>query len=338
MTHLGRDPACRAPWSTPASSPTPSCSSASRTSTSSAGCASAGFAVLVDVPCARRVAHRQTAGGARRGAARPPARRRRRAVARLLPGPQLLRPGPAPRPAELVGLAPRCSPCGACSWRRSGAERRGHRGRASPTACGAGWASTPATCATSVSGQSWGPPSRAPSARPRPWRRARPDADRRRHRHGGDAECGRSGPLDGRPRAHPQRPRRPWPGASTPSPPRPRRPTAVVVVDNASEPPVVASVAQHAGPPTGEPLPLAGHGALGRQPRARPEGGRSPSRSCWRRAFDYAWVLDDDIVADPDCLEALLGEARHDPKAAFCFPAPSSPTARWGSGGRGAGS
>jgi GT2 family glycosyltransferase len=35
---------------------------------------------------------------------------------------------------------------------------------------------------------------------------------------------------------------------------------------------------------------------------------------------DHAWVLDDDMVPDPDCLEVLLAEASKDPKSAFCFP------------------
>jgi hypothetical protein len=49
---------------------------------------------------------------------------------------------------------------------------------------------------------------------------------------------------------------------------------------------------------------------------------------------EFAWVLDDDIVPDPECLEALLGEARQDRKSAFCFPRsvqPDGSVGEWGS-------
>ena len=45
-------------------------------------------------------------------------------------------------------------------------------------------------------------------------------------------------------------------------------------------------------------------------------------------------MLDDDILADPECLEVLLTEARQDPKAAFCFPRsvqPDGTVGEWGS-------
>jgi GT2 family glycosyltransferase len=53
-----------------------------------------------------------------------------------------------------------------------------------------------------------------------------------------------------------------------------------------------------------------------------------------KSSFDYAWVLDDDIVADPDCLEILTDEANTDPKRAFCFPRsiqPDGTVGEWGS-------
>jgi hypothetical protein len=104
-------------------------------------------------------------------------------------------------------------------------------------------------------------------------------------------------------------------------------PAAVIVVDNASEPPVqaVAGVGD-AG------LPVS---VVRSDRNLGPAGG-------WALAFeellagsdDLAWVLDDDIVPDPECLEALLGDARQDPKAAFCFPRsvqPDGTVGEWGS-------
>ena len=103
-------------------------------------------------------------------------------------------------------------------------------------------------------------------------------------------------------------------------------PRAVVVVDNASEPPVLE--ATHSG----GSLPTS---VVRSDTNLGPAGG-------WALAFeeflvgadDLAWVLDDDIVPDPDCLETLLGEARRDPKAAFCFPRsvqPDGTVGEWGS-------
>ncbi len=95
-------------------------------------------------------------------------------------------------------------------------------------------------------------------------------------------------------------------------------PEGVIVVDNASVPPVHAA---------------------GLDTRAE-AGGRVPSVSVvrsdtntgpaggWALAlerflgtdYDFAWVLDDDMVADPRCLEVLLAHAATDPKRAFLFP------------------
>jgi rhamnopyranosyl-N-acetylglucosaminyl-diphospho-decaprenol beta-1,3/1,4-galactofuranosyltransferase len=102
------------------------------------------------------------------------------------------------------------------------------------------------------------------------------------------------------------------------------RPGGVIVVDNASDPPVrVAAV---------ETLPVS---VVRSDTNLGPAGG-------WALAFEellagsdgFAWVLDDDIVADPECLEALLGDARRDPKSAFCFPRsvqPDGTVGEWGS-------
>jgi hypothetical protein len=101
-------------------------------------------------------------------------------------------------------------------------------------------------------------------------------------------------------------------------------PGAVVVVDNASDPPVrITAVGS---------LPVS---VVRSDTNLGPAGG-------WAIAFEellagsdqFAWVLDDDIVPDPECLETLLGEARHDPKAAFCFPRsvqPDGSVGEWGS-------
>jgi GT2 family glycosyltransferase len=100
------------------------------------------------------------------------------------------------------------------------------------------------------------------------------------------------------------------------------RPDAVLVVDNGSDPPVepVEPVepfepAEPGGGP-GVPVTVVASGAnLG------PAGG-------WALAFeeflrsdaDLAWVLDDDMIADPECLATLWAQARRDTKAAFLFP------------------
>jgi GT2 family glycosyltransferase len=102
-------------------------------------------------------------------------------------------------------------------------------------------------------------------------------------------------------------------------------PRAILVVDNASQPPVRSDELRSALPVT----------VVRSDTNLGPAGG-------WALAFeellagsdDFAWVLDDDIVADPECLETLLGEARHDPKAAFCFPRaiqPDGTVGEWGS-------
>jgi rhamnopyranosyl-N-acetylglucosaminyl-diphospho-decaprenol beta-1,3/1,4-galactofuranosyltransferase len=104
-------------------------------------------------------------------------------------------------------------------------------------------------------------------------------------------------------------------------------PAAVVVVDNASDPPVA-------------PRRLAGgRGAVAvsvvrSETNLGPAGGWALALGEFRSSvFDHAWVLDDDIVPDPDCLEVLLGAVRGDPKRAFCFPysvQPDGSAAPWG--------
>lgn len=89
-------------------------------------------------------------------------------------------------------------------------------------------------------------------------------------------------------------------------------PAAVLVVDNASTPPVVKR-RRRAGT-----VPV-------RVVRSEENGGPAGG---WAIAFgefakgdaELAWVLDDDMVPDPDCLEVLLDAAAENPKTAFCFP------------------
>jgi rhamnopyranosyl-N-acetylglucosaminyl-diphospho-decaprenol beta-1,3/1,4-galactofuranosyltransferase len=109
------------------------------------------------------------------------------------------------------------------------------------------------------------------------------------------------------------------------------RPGSVVVVDNASRPPVRTD---RAGSPVGAgaPLPVS---VVRSDTNLGPAGG-------WALAFEellarpdaFAWVMDDDIVPDPECLETLLGDAGDDPKAAFLFPRsvqPDGSVGEWGS-------
>ena len=102
-------------------------------------------------------------------------------------------------------------------------------------------------------------------------------------------------------------------------------PTAVVVVDNASNPPVGSD------PPV-TTLPLS---VLRSEVNLGPAGGWAMAfEEFGASSFDYAWVLDDDIVPDPECLEVLLAEASPDPKGAFLFPwavQPDGSVGGWGS-------
>ena len=82
-----------------------------------------------------------------------------------------------------------------------------------------------------------------------------------------------------------------------------RRPGAVLVVDNASTPPA---------DPSAEPGWLSVerlHDNVG------PAGGHHAglSRFLADDRFDLAWVLDDDVVPAPDCLEALVAAAAEGP-------------------------
>ena len=108
-------------------------------------------------------------------------------------------------------------------------------------------------------------------------------------------------------------------------------PGGIIVVDNASAPAVRAEALR-------PPRPGAGPEAV---TVVRSDTNLGPAGG-WALAFDellardadLAWVLDDDMVPDPDCLATLLEEARPDPKAAFLFPRaiqPDGSVGEWGS-------
>jgi GT2 family glycosyltransferase len=104
-------------------------------------------------------------------------------------------------------------------------------------------------------------------------------------------------------------------------------PSAVIVVDNATEPPVVAAALEDVA---ARPVTV-----VRSDVNLGPAGGWAIAfEELLASPFDHAWVMDDDIVPDPECLERLLDEARHDPKAAFLFPRavqPDGSVGEWGS-------
>lgn len=102
-------------------------------------------------------------------------------------------------------------------------------------------------------------------------------------------------------------------------------PAAVLVVDNASYPPVSEEGLS-------SELKVC---VLRSEENLGPAGGWALAFEHFRdSSYDHAWVLDDDIVPDPDCLEVLLESARDDPKGAFRFPRavqPDGKVGEWGS-------
>ena len=88
------------------------------------------------------------------------------------------------------------------------------------------------------------------------------------------------------------------------------RPDAVLVVDNASSPAVAIDDV--------DGLPVS---VLRSDANTGPAGGWALAFEEFLRGdFDLAWVLDDDMIADPECLATLWSAAASDPKAAFLFP------------------
>ncbi len=89
-------------------------------------------------------------------------------------------------------------------------------------------------------------------------------------------------------------------------------PVTVLVVDNASTPPVVAPV------PTTGAVPVR---VLRSERNTGPAGGWALALKTFV-ATDHrlAWVIDDDMIPEPDCLARLWARVADDPDRAFAFP------------------
>ena len=103
-------------------------------------------------------------------------------------------------------------------------------------------------------------------------------------------------------------------------------PEEVVVVDNASQPAVDASLL----PKYGRSLRV-----IRSEVNGGPAGGWAIALGYFLATdFTHAWVMDDDIVPEPKCLATLWGAARDDPTSVFAFPIsiqPDGSVGRWGS-------
>ena len=89
-------------------------------------------------------------------------------------------------------------------------------------------------------------------------------------------------------------------------------PEAVLVVDNASRPPVTLESAIE--PPTSLQL-------VRSEVNTGPAGGYAQALGEFLRSdYHHAWVLDDDMLPEPHCLERLWGRAAQAPESAFVFP------------------
>jgi rhamnopyranosyl-N-acetylglucosaminyl-diphospho-decaprenol beta-1,3/1,4-galactofuranosyltransferase len=88
-------------------------------------------------------------------------------------------------------------------------------------------------------------------------------------------------------------------------------PQAVLVVDNASDPPV-----------RGEDLiSVPEFHLLRSEVNGGPAGGYALALERFLESdYGHAWLLDDDMLPEPDCLERLLVVAGKDPEAAYVFP------------------
>jgi GT2 family glycosyltransferase len=98
-----------------------------------------------------------------------------------------------------------------------------------------------------------------------------------------------------------------------------------VVVDNASQPPVEASLLQ---------LSRASLHVIRSEVNGGPAGGWAIAlRHFESTEFTHAWVMDDDIIPEPDCLATLWNAASDDPTTSFVFPLaiqPDGSGSRWG--------
>ena len=89
-------------------------------------------------------------------------------------------------------------------------------------------------------------------------------------------------------------------------------PQAVLVVDNASDPPVDPADL----PPGGPPVTLVHSDHNG-----GPAGGYALALEHFLLSpYQHAWVIDDDMRPDPECLERLWVVAAKDPARSFVFP------------------
>ena len=89
-------------------------------------------------------------------------------------------------------------------------------------------------------------------------------------------------------------------------------PDTVLVVDNASRPPVSFEG------PTGTSVPTR---VVRSGMNTGPAGGYAQALAEFLASdFRHAWVLDDDMVPDVHCLERLWTVAQRDPNSAFVFP------------------
>jgi GT2 family glycosyltransferase len=89
-------------------------------------------------------------------------------------------------------------------------------------------------------------------------------------------------------------------------------PEAVLVVDNASTPPVALADPDGVGPPVT---------VVRSEVNTGPAGGYAQALGEFMASgFEHAWVLDDDMVPDPNCLPRLWEVASRRPESAFVFP------------------
>ncbi len=94
-------------------------------------------------------------------------------------------------------------------------------------------------------------------------------------------------------------------------------PEALLVLDNASLPPVRLE-----GLPVGA-LPTR---VVRSETNTGPAGGYAQALEVFLESgFGHAWILDDDMLPEPDCLDRLWAVAEKDPESAFVFPISRQP-------------
>jgi len=99
-------------------------------------------------------------------------------------------------------------------------------------------------------------------------------------------------------------------------------PQGVLVVDNASTPPVDPADL----PPGGPPVTV-----VRSEHNGGPAGGYALALEHFLRSgHKHAWVIDDDMRPEPDCLERLWVVAAKEPSRAFVFPVSYQPDGTFG--------